>query len=116
VALIGAPAGFAAGLELPDGVRLVSRLRGPLGVIVYFTRSRAQLSRRLPALTSALDPSGGLWIAWPKRTSGEVTDLGEHVLRELILPTGLVDNKVCAVDATWSALRFVVRLENRPGR
>jgi hypothetical protein len=115
VAFIGAPEGFAAGLELPDGVRLRSRLRGRLDVIVFFTHERSQLRRRLPALRRALDPAGGLWIAWPKRTSGEVTDLGEHVLRELILPTGLVDNKVCAVDATWSALRFVVRLADRPG-
>jgi hypothetical protein len=58
-------------------------------------------------------PSGGLWVAWPKRSSGVATDLGDHVVRKLALARGLVDNKVCAVDATWTALRVVWRLERR---
>jgi hypothetical protein len=57
--------------------------------------------------------NGGLWVAWPKRASGVVTDLDENVVRDLGLAAGLVDNKVCAIDATWSALRFVVRLRDR---
>ncbi|HWF35377.1 MAG TPA: DUF3052 domain-containing protein, partial [Solirubrobacteraceae bacterium] len=61
-----------------------------------------------------LDPAGGLWIAWPKRSSGVATDLSEGTVREAGLGTGLVDNKVCAIDHTWSGLRFVVRLADRP--
>jgi hypothetical protein len=78
--------------------------------------SRADLARRLPAVRRALDPAGGLWVAWPKRSSGVATDLTEDVVRELGLAAGLVDNKVCAVDTAWSALRLVVRLRDRPGR
>lgn len=115
VAAIAAPEGFPALLEpLPGGVAVRDRLRVPLDVIVFFTTSRAELARRLAALSSALDPAGGLWIAWPKRSSGVATDMTEDVVREVALPTGLVDNKVCAIDETWSGLRLVIRLENRP--
>jgi hypothetical protein len=86
---------------------------GPLDLIVFFTRCRAQLERRLPALRRALHPAGGLWIAWPKRSSGVESDLSEDGVRELGLANGLVDNKVCAIDHTWSGLRLVHRLENR---
>ncbi len=72
------------------------------------------LERRFSALRDALDPAGGLWIAWPKRASGVATDLSENVVRELGLDAGLVDNKVCAVDEVWSALRFVYRVRDRP--
>jgi hypothetical protein len=113
VGLIGAPDSFAETLAVPPGARLSTSLRGTLDVIVFFTRRRAELERRLPGLRRALDPSGGLWIAWPKRASGVATDINEDVLREVILPTGLVDNKVCAIDETWSGLRFVVRLSER---
>lgn len=57
---------------------------------------------------------GAIWVAWPKRSSGVETDLTEDTMRDLFLPTGMVDNKVCAIDETWSGLRFVVRKENRP--
>ena len=114
VALIDAPRDFVGTLAPPEGVRVRTRLLGGLDVIVCFATSRAGLARRLPALRRVLPPHGGLWIAWPKRSSGVVTDLSDTVLRELILPTGLVDNKVCAIDATWSGLRFVVRVSDRP--
>jgi hypothetical protein len=115
VAAVGAPGDFPALLEpLPDGVVLRDRLRGPLDVIVFFTKSRVALEKRLPALRRALEPAGGLWIAWPKRSSGVETDMTEDVVRDVALPTGLVDNKVCAIDETWSGLRLVIRLENRP--
>jgi hypothetical protein len=65
-------------------------------------------------LKAALDPAGGLWVAWPKRASGVDTDLTETVVRELGLAAGLVDNKVCAIDQVWSGLRFVYRLADRP--
>jgi len=113
VALIDAPPGLAATLAPAPGVRLRTSLRGSIDVIVCFARERVALGRRLPALHRALPPHGGLWIAWPKRSSGVATDVTENVLRELILPTGLVDNKVCAIDETWSGLRFVVRVSDR---
>ncbi len=71
------------------------------------------LERRLPGLCAALDPAGGLWIAWPKRASGVDTDVTEGVVRELGLAAGLVDNKICAIDQVWSGLRFVYRLRDR---
>ena len=115
MALVRAPDGFldSALAPLPDGVELRARARGPLDVIVFFTKSRAELERRLGTLAGALDPAGALWIAWPKRASGVVTDITEDTLREVILPLGLVDTKVIAVDDTWSGLRFVIRKENR---
>jgi hypothetical protein len=115
VAFPGAPGEFAGLLgELPDGVRVSSRVTGPLDVIVYFTKRRAELERRLPALRRAMDPAAGLWIAWPKRASGVKTDMTEDVARELGLANRLVDNKVCAIDETWSGLRLVIRLRDRP--
>ncbi len=114
VALVGAPDGFATTLgELAPGTRIVRRLGGRFDVIVAFHVWRIPLERRLPALRAALEPAGGLWIAWPKRASGEDTDLSDGVVRELGLAAGLVDNKVCAIDETWSGLRFVYRLADR---
>lgn len=83
-------------------------------MIVAFCVWRAELERRLPRLRDALVPAGGLWIAWPKRTPGLASDLSDGVVREVGLGAGLVDNKVCAIDDTWSGLRFVFRLRDRP--
>jgi hypothetical protein len=115
LALVAAPDDFVESTlaPLPDQVELRARARGPLDVIVFFTKSRADLERRFGKLASALQPAGALWIAWPKRSSGIETDLTEDVLREVGLPQGLVDTKVCAIDDTWSGLRFVIRKENR---
>ncbi len=114
VAFPGAPAGFRELLgELPPHVRVKARATGPLDVIVFFTRSRAKLERRIGALRRAMDPAGGLWIAWPKRASGIGTDMTEDVAREVGLANRLVDNKVCAIDETWSGLRLVIRLTDR---
>jgi hypothetical protein len=79
-------------------------------VVVLFVRTRAELERKLATAIDKLAPRGGLWIAWPKRSSGVATDIVEDTLREVVLPMGLVDNKVCAVDETWSGLRFVRRV------
>lgn len=112
--LIGAPHDFDDVLgELPPGVSVHRRVRGTFDVLVIFVQKRSELERRLPALKEALDQAGGLWVAWPKRSSGVATDLGEATVRELGLGSGLVDNKVCAIDATWSGLRFVYRLADR---
>jgi hypothetical protein len=115
LAFPGAPDGFAAGLGgLPEGVRGKARTAAPVDVIVFFTTARTELERRFDALKRALDPAGGLWVAWPKRSSDVATDLTEDVVREVALERGLVDNKVCAIDETWSGLRLVYRLADRP--
>ena len=114
VAFLDAPDDFVAVLgELPDGVAERTRLRGPLDVIVFFTVRRAHLERRIERLKAALHPAGRLWIAWPKRASKVETDMTEDVVRDVALPLGLVDNKVAAIDATWSGLQLVIRKELR---
>ena len=111
VAVIGAPPMFAL-----EGVMPRTSARGRNDVIVAFFTERSALARRLPALGRALVVDGGLWVAWPKRASGVPTDITEDTVRELALPTGLVDNKVCAIDDIWSGLRLVLRKELRAGR
>jgi hypothetical protein len=111
VALLGAPDGFE--LELPEDASVRRRAGGKVDVILTFHTARAELERRLPALRAMMEPAAGLWIAWPKRASKVDTDITEDVLREIALPTGLVDNKVCAVDDTWSGLRLVIRKQHR---
>jgi hypothetical protein len=114
IAFVNAPDSFPAPLApLPDGVAIRDRARGPLDVIVFFTRSRSELARRFARLARALDPAGALWVAWPKKSAQLETDLDQSAVMEIGLATGLVDNKVCAIDDTWSGLRFVVRKENR---
>jgi hypothetical protein len=115
VALLGAPDGFEEDTlgELPDGVRVARRASGTADVIVAFHTSRAELERELGKLRALMEPAAGLWIAWPKRAARMETDMTEDVVREIALPTGLVDNKVCAIDATWSGLRLVIRLSER---
>ena len=83
------------------------------GVVVYFTTSRAELERRFEALKGALDPADGLWIAWPKKAAGIENDLTFDVVQQTGLAAGLVDNKSCAIDERWQALRFVYRLSDR---
>lgn len=100
-----APDGFLEDVPRAEG--------GPADVIVSFHVERADLERRLPGLRALMEPAAGLWIAWPKRASGVPTDLTEDVVRALGLANRLVDNKVCAIDATWSGLRLVIRLADR---
>jgi hypothetical protein len=114
VLLVHAPAGFAAVLgELPDGARIVDAGEG-LDVVVVFVTELADLRAQFAGLAASIDPAGGVWVAWPKRASGVATDVDENRVREIGLEAGLVDNKVCAIDAIWSGLRFVVRLRDRP--
>jgi hypothetical protein len=119
VALLAAPPGMRGTLgDLPKGVRVETALRGKdaFDVVLWFTKERSELEKRFAVLASRLDPAGGLWICWPKRASKVPTDVTEDVVRGVALSHGLVDVKVCAVDAVWSGLRCVVRLENRPPR
>lgn len=116
LALFAAPKTFAKTLgKLPAGVKAAELGgKGQFDVIVAFFEREASFKAALPKLEKVLEPSGGLWIAWPKRASGVPTDMTEDVVRKHALPRGLVDNKVCAIDETWSGLRLVVRIENRP--
>jgi hypothetical protein len=101
VALLRPPDGLHNSLRpLPDGAAVRTQARGPLDVIVFFVTRRAELERRFDGLRRALDPAGGLWIAWPKKPSGVATDLDQAAVMEVGLAAGLVDNKVCAIDET----------------
>jgi hypothetical protein len=113
LALVKAPSGWAIGL--PAGVAVKRRAGGQADVVVAFFTDAAMLEKRLDSLGAMVFPAGGLWIAWPKKASGVATDLGDNAIRAAALPRGLVDNKVCALDATWSALRLVWRRERRVG-
>jgi len=116
VALIGAPERFEDTLgDLPDVASLHTNLADDAryDVIVAFVTQRAELEAELPRLRARMAPACGLWIAWPKRASRVPTDVTDQVIRDVVLPTGLVDNKVCAIDDTWSGLRLVIRRENR---
>jgi hypothetical protein len=116
VAVIGAPDSFADTLgPLPEIAALHTDLADDAryDVIVDFVTQRAELEASLPRLRSVMAPACGLWIAWPKKASRSPTDLTDQVIRDVALPTGLVDNKVCAIDATWSGLRLVIRRELR---
>ena len=118
VALLGAPDGFEDLLEpVPTGVRLLRRMSGHVDMAVLFTTAMADLERRWPPLSSALAPSGVIWVAWPKRSAakelGLSCDMSEDVVRLVALPTGWVDVKVCAIDDTWSGLKCVLRVELR---
>lgn len=116
LALAFAPGDFGKTLgALPPGVKPVAwgKSKGPFDVIVAFFQSEASFKKELPKLHAALEQDGGLWAAWPKKASGVATDMTEDVVRQHALPRGLVDNKVCAIDATWSGLRLVIRVEQR---
>jgi alkylation response protein AidB-like acyl-CoA dehydrogenase len=112
VAVLGQPAGWMIE-ELPEDVVLRTRAAGPLDAIVAFFDRRSEVERRLDALIRALRADGSLWIAWPRKASGHISDISENDLRTIILPTGLVDTKVAALDQDWSGLKFVWRRELR---
>jgi hypothetical protein len=115
VLLVGAPEDFPEQTlgRLP-GVELHRRAgRSPYDVVLAFVPDRRALTARFEPASRRLTTAGGLWIAWPKRSSGVSTDLDENVVRDHGLAVGLVDVKVCAIDATWSGLKFVVRLRDR---
>ena len=110
----GAPDHYRALLgELPEDLRLLTRLGRQMDFIHFFTASRAELLRRFPTLVSALAPTGMLWVSWPKKTSRLDKDLAESDVRAAGLANGLVDVKICAVDEDWSGLKFVYRLRDR---
>jgi hypothetical protein len=110
VAILAAPAGFALG-TLPTAATVQTSLAGkaPLDVVIQFVTKRAVFEAQLAKIRKRMAPACGVWIAWPKAASKMPTEVTENVVREVALPTGLVDNKVCAIDDTWSGLRLVIR-------
>lgn len=113
-AALDAPPDLGALLDpLPDGACQVALAHGGVDLAVGFFVDRDLLVQRWPELTAAVGPAGAVWITWPKRSSGVPTDITEDVLREVLLPSGWVDVKVCAIDATWSGPKFVLRKELR---
>ena len=115
VLLCEAPAGFERRLRAPQGVEVRRDLRGkqPFDVILLFAARGSVLTKRFDSLRKRMATDGGFWIAWPKKSSGRQTDLGEADVRAHGLAAGLVDNKICAVDETWSGLCFVIRVRDR---
>jgi hypothetical protein len=122
LAVIGAPDGFtdtlrallAADLpEVAEGMHTDLADDARYDVIVTFVTERTELEAELPRLRARMAPACGLWVAWPKRASGLPTDISDDVVREIALPTGLVDNKVCAISPAWTGLRLVIRRDLR---
>ena len=110
VGLVGAPAGFEETLgTLPPDAALVRAPRKPVPLVLWFAASRKALEGNLARVSALVAQGGGLWVAWPKKTSGMPTDLTEQAIRDVLLPHGLVDYKVCAIDGTWSGLKFARR-------
>lgn len=109
----GAPSGYARELQKAGSFEIAKKLGNELDFLHFFTSSRTALSSEMPKLRSALKSDGMLWVSWPKKSSGVASDLDENIVREIGLKAGLVDVKVCAVDETWSGLKFVFRLKNR---
>ena len=113
--LYGAPRNYRALLApLPPGVRTVRRLDDRTDVVHLFAREREALGRALRSARQAMRADAAIWVSWPKKASGVASDLSEDQVRELALPLGLVDIKVCAVDATWSGLKLMLRRSLRP--
>lgn len=110
--LAGAPGSWTVP-GLPEGVTVRTALRGRFDVAVVFVRSAAELRRRAEPVARALADEASVWIAWPRKAGGHDSDVTENLLREVLLPAGLVDVKVAAIDDDWSGLKFVRRKELR---
>jgi hypothetical protein len=114
IALLSGPPGYRRTLgTLPEKVNCAEQLSGQLDFIQLFVTTQAELKRSFSQAKRCLAADGSLWISWPKKAYGVVTDVNENVVREIGLGLGLVDIKVCAVDETWSGLKFVYRLKDR---
>ncbi len=110
ILLLNAPKEFEATIDDGSGAQQIKRgARGQADVVICFVKSKAELADQLTSAIAAMAEGGGLWFAWPKKASGIVTDLSENDIRDAALPKGIVDYKVCAIDATWSGLKFARR-------
>jgi hypothetical protein len=111
---VGAPSAYAEIVgELPAGVTIATRLKAPLDMVHLFATEAAGLAGKLHGFRDAIAPDGMIWVSWPKKASGVVTDLSDVVVRDTGLPLGLVDIKVCAIDEVWSGLKFVIPRDQR---
>jgi len=114
VIIVNSPKNYLKALgSLPENVYRLKQLASIIDFIHFFTKSKKELIAKFPTLKKHLDRSGSLWISWPKKSSNIKTDLDENIIREIGLKSGLVDVKVCAVDQTWSGLKFVYRVKDR---
>jgi hypothetical protein len=114
IALVNAPKDFESELgELPHNVQFIKRPTKSLDIILFFVLTERALTRDFSKLAAKLVANGMIWIAWPKKSSGVTTDLSEQRVQRIGLDAGLVDVKVCAIDETWSGLKFVYRLKDR---
>ena|SRR5215211_7789451 len=117
IALVNAPKDFRSELgELPEDVEFVKRTTKPLDIVLFFVVSESVLARDFAKLSQKLATNGMIWIAWPKKSSGVTTDLTFDRVQKIGLDSGLVDVKICAIDETWSGLKFVYRLKDRASR
>ena len=117
IALVNAPKDFQSELgELPDRVEFVKRPTKSLDIVLFFVVSERALARDFAKLAEKLTTNGMIWIAWPKKGSGVTTDLSFERVQRIGLDAGLVDVKICAIDETWSGLKFVYRLKDRASR
>ncbi len=115
VALVNAPRGLASHLQMPSGVTSNRRSKESLDFVLLFVRNEKELKKHFKQLTMKLKPDGMLWVGWPKKSSGVVTDLTFTNVQAFGLATGLVDVKICAINDIWSGLKFVYRLKDRTG-
>ena len=114
VAVLNAPQRYEASVSpLPEGVRIQSAVSAAADIVHLFCDRRSALARRLPAIVARLRPAAAVWVSWPKKASKVPTDITEDTVRQVALPLGLVDIKVCAVTEVWSGLKLVVRKEHR---
>jgi hypothetical protein len=101
---------------LPEGAKVVARAALSLDMAHLFATEAAGLASKLKRLRAAIAPDGMIWVSWPKKASGVATDLSDVVVRDIALPLGLVDIKVCAIDEVWSGLKFVIPVAQRSKR
>ena len=113
IVFVNAPSGYAHELDLPADVSANSRPGKPLDFAQLFVKSEKELTKIFSHYAKRLNPSGMLWVSWPKKSSGVSTDLSENIVRDIGLAAGLVDVKICAVNDVWSGLKFVFRLKDR---
>jgi hypothetical protein len=114
ILLVGAPEDYLKLLEpLPDAVRFVSRVSESTDIIHFFSARKAELKQALSEFRAKIRPTTMLWVSWPKKSAKVPTDITEDTVREIALPIGFVDVKVCAVDNIWSGLKLVIRKELR---
>lgn len=113
VIFINPPSSYLKNLNLPKNVEIKNKLEKNLDFVQFFTKSKTELKKEFPFLKKSLAQDGVLWICWPKKSAKTETDLDENIVMRIGLQNGLVDIKVCAIDETWSGLKFVFRLRGR---